>query len=137
MSPRSHAELDAEVAAIREDMTGLRATMRQIANQSLEHGRLLLDHAKLHTQHAGGIAASREDAREAKQKASEVASAAMSTAEAIDRHVRGLAAETKAQSAALSTLVRWQNSPWLKVAVVSGATVGGIIAGYLTAHGGH
>jgi hypothetical protein len=56
---------------------------------------------------------------------------------AIDEHIKLLAGETRAQSAMLSKLVRWQNSPWLKSAVVTGAVVGGAIGGFLAAKGGH
>ncbi len=109
----------------------LRSSMQKLADNQLEQGRTLVGQAGLMTKLAEDLRDVRESAREARQRASEVADSVVHTAGAIDRHISGLVKETATQSDMLRRLASWNNGPWVKSAIVLGAAVGGFVAAML------
>lgn len=79
------------IEGLRGDTDHLKSQQRQIFEQQMEHAKLLLRHAELHVQHSEQISAARDQARQATQSASELAREWRDAAQAIDRHVSGVA----------------------------------------------
>lgn len=148
---KTHAEIaelinlhTEEIGSLKARISAVENIVKNVATQTLQHSSILTEHAKLHTQHASGIVAAREDARFAKQSSSEVSNEVKSIAHGISAHVSTmgrsqteLVQETKIQSAALRKLVKWHASPYFKLAALIGAVLGGMIAGLLAGKGLH
>jgi chromosome segregation ATPase len=134
------------------DIEHLKSQAAQMFQQQMEHGKILLKHAELHTQHAESIAATRDQARRATESASDLSKEWKDAAQAIDRHVSGIAntqsgaiqrlataqeqmneqrekdrEEQQLQTAALNQLVKAVSSKRFAVYVAAGAFVGGLI----------
>jgi hypothetical protein len=73
-----------------------------LADQTAAHGKMLLEHAKLHTQHAEANIATREQARVATQSSSDLAKEWREAAAAIDKHFSKTAKEHSGQLSGLT-----------------------------------
>lgn len=69
----------------------LQNQQKHLFEQQMEHGKLLLEHGRLHVQHSDAIAGVREQARQGIQLAADLAKEWRDAAQAIDRHVSGVA----------------------------------------------
>lgn len=128
------------------DMDHLKSQNAALVTQTMEHGKMLLEHAKLHTQHAESLAATREQARQAMQSSSDLSAHVQNTFSAIDAHVKTVAeatsekldtlvianvdaaADRTLQTQLLQKIAGHAQSPKLAAAVFGGAFIGGLIA---------
>lgn len=99
------ADTVAVVPALSADVDALKRQTAQIFEQQMKHSDLLLKHAELHTQHTEALMAQREEARQARQSASDLSHELKDAVAAMTRYVDSSQRSTAGEISALAEQV--------------------------------